>query len=726
MRRTLAALAASLALPLPTLAADLHLSPTGSDDAGDGSLARPYRTLRYVLDPVNDKVRAGDRLLLRGPAGNNVYRENEVRLRVPLTVQSYDGEWAVIECPIDVADSVCVQVDPRASGSRLARVEITGGNLYGIFFQTDFDDRNNRSGTGASDVVVEDCRIHDTGRDAIKITPQSRNITIRRCEIWNTGRIYPAGTSTDDMNAEGIDNVNGSGMRVQDSYIHDTATSGLYFKGGAEDVLVERNRIERTGVGGIMFGFDTSPEFFNTERNPNYYEAVRGVVRNNVIRDTGYAGIGLYAAQNPIVANNTLVNTGQRGHAGIYFGVTLQDFEPQAKRPPTVSPTIVNNLIVQQGGQCANIRFANELGGLSALSGTTGMDYNLFHSQRGDCVFVDQRGDRLPEGGNLVRWRSLLTSDLNSLEVAVSVDATGRIAAGNPAIDRGVPVREVTDDIDRRPRSGAPDIGADELGGGPACGLWDLFADCDGDGMPNMVEQIFGDDPDAKDNDVFAESTVGRKRFVMQQFRDFLGREGDVGGVEFWLGEINAGRQTRAAMAEAFFNSPEFQNTAAPIARLYFATYGRIPDTAGLLFWIAEAKRGVSLAAIGQSFASAAEFVSRYGNLSNRDYIDQLYRNVLGRPADQGGIDFWTSQLNAGVTRGVMLAQFSESPEYRARVASQVYVTAIYVALLRRAPDMSGFDFWRQQIDGGRSGRDLITLFLAAAEYRGRFLPGPT
>jgi hypothetical protein len=60
---------------------------------------------------------------------------------------------------------------------------------------------------------------------------------VRRCEIHNTGRIYPTGTPVDDMNAEGIDNVNGSRMLVEDNWIHDIATNGLYFKGGAADVV---------------------------------------------------------------------------------------------------------------------------------------------------------------------------------------------------------------------------------------------------------------------------------------------------------------------------------------------------------------------------------------------------------------------------------------------------------------------------------------------------------
>src|SRR5690606_41503432 len=123
------------------------------------------------------------------------------------------------------------------------------------------------------------------------------NGTIRRTEIDRTGAPDPAGTPQDNMNADGIDNGNGSGMVVEDSYSHGTATTGLYFKGGAADVLIQRNRIENTGDAGILVGFDTSPEFFDLQLNPGYYEAIRGRVINNVVRNTGYAGIGMYASR---------------------------------------------------------------------------------------------------------------------------------------------------------------------------------------------------------------------------------------------------------------------------------------------------------------------------------------------------------------------------------------------------------------------------------------------
>ena len=444
-------------------AVEWFVSTTGSDQTGTGSMAQPFRTIGHVLDPGEALLEPGDIVTLRGPVGNNTYNECEVRLRLPLTLRSHAGEMAHIHCDITNIDTVAIQIDPEASGSNLSRLEVSGGYYYALFFQTDWFTGGGEAGTGASNVLVDQLRIHDSGRDAIKITPKCNNITISNSEIFNSGAIYPPGTPLEDKNAEGIDNVNGSGMHVHDNHIHDIATNGLYFKGGAADVIIERNRIERVGEGGIMVGYDTSPEFFDLALNPQYYESIRGLVRNNIIRDTGYAGIGLYAALDAKVLNNTIINSAVFGHAALYFGVTLQDFEPQAGRPPSVNPLIRNNLVIQNGGDCLRVRWANELGGLSGLNGNPGSNHNWFHDSTGACNFADNRpGSPLDGGATLAQWRAFENSDSNSHEAAISVTADGHLPAGSPALDQGQTLAQVTDDFDRQPRSGPNDIGADE------------------------------------------------------------------------------------------------------------------------------------------------------------------------------------------------------------------------------------------------------------------------
>lgn len=75
------------------------------------------------------------------------------------------------------------------------------------------------------------------------------------------------------------------------------------------------------------------------------------------------------------------------------------------------------------------------------------------------------------------------------------------------------------------------------------------------------------------------------------------------------------------------------------------------------------------------------------------------------------------------MTRGQMMVQFSESAEYRALIANEIYVTMMYGGMLRREPDAAGFSHWVNYMDAGNSGLAPIGAFLIATEYRSRFLP---
>jgi hypothetical protein len=450
----------------PALAAEWFVSPSGND-SGQGTLASPFRTVKHVLDTSLDMTSAGDTITLRA----GTYNECDVRLRKPLTLRSYGTERAHIHCDITVADSVTVEIDTGASGSHLNNLEISGGMYYGVMLQTDW---YQDSGTGPSNVLLENLYVHDTGRDGFKITPKSNHVTIRHNEIAHTGAAEPPGTPLDNRNADGIDSVNVSFLLIQDNYIHDISTTGMYFKGGASDVTVERNRVENTGLCGICVGFDTSVEFFDTSINPNYYENIRGTVRNNVVRNTVYEGIGMYSAQDPVVANNTIVNTAQLGHAAIYFGTPAQDWDPIAGRPPTINPLVRNNLVIQNGGKCVEIRYFSELNGYTEPSGLIGVtgnpntDWNAYYDSTGACVFSDNRpGHEVAAATTLGQWAAHEGADTHSVNAVLAVDATGQLPAGSPAIGAGTTLTQVTDDIDGQRRFPPYDIGAYQVSSGP-------------------------------------------------------------------------------------------------------------------------------------------------------------------------------------------------------------------------------------------------------------------
>ncbi len=243
--------------------------------------------------------------------------------------------------------------------------------------------------------------------------------------------------------------------------------------------------------------------------------------------------------------------------------------------------------------------------------------------------------------------------------------------------------------------------------------------DTDLDNMPNAVEMVEGTDLCVKDNDIFANARL----FAMQQYRDFLKREGEAGGIAYWVATINAGT-SRASVTKQFFDSPEFQGAIAPVTRLYFAYFNRIPDKPGLDYWLGQYRLGMPLNDISQAFAGSPEFVGTYGSLNNTEFVTLVYQNVLGRAPDPVGLAYWTGQLDGGLmTRGQVMVGFSESPEYQLTSYNRVFVTMIYYGMLRRVPEQFGFDYWVATLNAGASALDLINGFLAAPEYRGRFLP---
>jgi hypothetical protein len=66
---------------------------------------------------------------------------------------------------------------------------------------------------------------------------------------------------------------------------------------------------------------------------------------------------------------------------------------------------------------------------------------------------------------------------------------------------------------------------------------------------------------------------------------------------------------------------------------------------------------------------------------------------------------------------------FSESAEYHQTSFNKVYVTMMYIGMLRRSPDQGGFDFWVNYINNGNPGLTLINGFVTSPEYHNRFLP---
>ena len=103
--------------------------------------------------------------------------------------------------------------------------------------------------------------------------------------------------------------------------------------------------------------------------------------------------------------------------------------------------------------------------------------------------------------------------------------------------------------------------------------------------------------------------------------------------------------------------------------RLYNAAFARFPDADGLKYWIDQFSSGRNTRrVVAQSFLGSDEFTQKYGsNVSDETYVNNLYKNVLGRDADAEGLNYWVGNLSSGLeTRYEALLGFAESAENKA------------------------------------------------------------
>jgi hypothetical protein len=108
---------------------------------------------------------------------------------------------------------------------------------------------------------------------------------------------------------------------------------------------------------------------------------------------------------------------------------------------------------------------------------------------------------------------------------------------------------------------------------------------------------------------------------------------------------------------------PDDRTLVEKLALLYEAALDRRPDNPGLNYFISKIREGQSLHDIANSFYIAEEFRDQFDSFDDDAYINQLYLNVLDRPADQPGFDYWSEQRANGLTHTDILISFTESAE---------------------------------------------------------------
>ncbi len=250
--------------------------------------------------------------------------------------------------------------------------------------------------------------------------------------------------------------------------------------------------------------------------------------------------------------------------------------------------------------------------------------------------------------------------------------------------------------------------------------------------------------------------------FVRQQYVDFLGREPDEAGLNFWVNNIEScGADShcreikRIDTSAAFFLSIEFRETGYLVYRMYQASYGDLPGMSVPIRLsefrpdMQKINNGVIVNQEGwqtileinkQAFAAElvqrAQFASTYPTtMSPAEFVNELLANAGITPSDTdrtAAIDeFGGSATTADTSaRARALRRVAENSVLMQREFAPAFVLMEYFGYLRRDPNsgpdtnLDGYDFWLTKLDnahGNYQNSDMVKAFLVATEYRQRF-----
>jgi len=255
--------------------------------------------------------------------------------------------------------------------------------------------------------------------------------------------------------------------------------------------------------------------------------------------------------------------------------------------------------------------------------------------------------------------------------------------------------------------------------------------------------------------------------FVREHYIDFLNREPDTAGQNFWTNNIDGctpkpscTELQRINTSGAFFLSVEFQETGFLVYRFYKAAYGDgvgsstlggahnlsvpvirlnefLPDTQrigqGVVVNVGNWQQQLedNKQAFAEEFVQRTRFLTAYPlTLTAAQFVDGL-NTKAGGALSSAQRDQLVSDLSGGIkTRAQVVRAVAENQTLFNAESNRAFVLMQYFGYLRRNPndpqdsDYTGYDFWLgklNQFGGNFVNAEMVKSFLVSGEYRQRF-----
>lgn len=249
------------------------------------------------------------------------------------------------------------------------------------------------------------------------------------------------------------------------------------------------------------------------------------------------------------------------------------------------------------------------------------------------------------------------------------------------------------------------------------------------------------------DNDAQTPTTNpldGAQFFVRQHYVDFLNREPDAGGLQYWTEQI-AGNSNNAPppcavgdaacwnrrtvdVSAAFFVENEFQQTGFVIYRLNRAALGLIPTYSHFMADRSKLATGPQLQQstvdFTNEFVESGAFKQFYPDtMTPEQFVNKLFDTAGLAPFTAERAQKIQDMTLYGKTRAQVLLEVIELPAFKAKEFDPAFVLMQYYGFLRRDPDSGGYQFWLDVLNTRTPGnyQAMVCAFITSAEYQQRF-----
>ena len=198
------------------------------------------------------------------------------------------------------------------------------------------------------------------------------------------------------------------------------------------------------------------------------------------------------------------------------------------------------------------------------------------------------------------------------------------------------------------------------------------------------------------------------------------------GELATWKDRFTWGERSPDELVDDLAHASTWAGKRAPLTRLYWAFFHRVPDTGGMAFWTGQLTGGKTLAQIAKAFSGSSEFQNTYGSLSNQAFVTLIYQNIFQRNPDPGGLAYWTGRLDAKAkTRGDVMVAFSESSEGKRVLAPQVDTVLLFLGLWAKMPTQNELLEGADLLQAGEPPERIAWYARHYAPYASRVTVGP-